>query len=252
MSTFSQILRDWRTARRYSQMELAFETEISARHLSFLETGRANPSREMVLRLGEALQLPLDARNQMLAHAGYAARYKGREWNDAEMEPVKRAVSRQLDQHMPFPGLAVDRLWTIKEANPVASALFGSFGIGIGDSMLDLMCHSALPEVVENWPQVAHHALLRLRTEDAALGGVPEFAPVIRYLSDHAKAPSQPVQPVIPTVLTIGGQRLSMFATISQFGTPEDLLLDDLKVELYHPLDAPTEAVFDQLANAAT
>ena len=109
MTQFAQSLKTWRTARRLSQLDLALEAEISARHLSFLETGRSNPSREMVIRLGEALQMPLDARNQFLTHAGFAARYQGRDWNDAEMSPVRRAVSRQLERHMPYPGLALDR-----------------------------------------------------------------------------------------------------------------------------------------------
>jgi len=244
MTEFARSLKTWRAARRFSQLDLAMEAEISARHLSFLETGRANPSREMVIRLGEALQIPLDARNQMLTLAGFAVRYKGRDWDDAEMAPVRQAVQWQLDRHAPYPGLAVDRLWTIREANKTALMLFGTFGIGIGDSLLDLMTMSILPSVIENWPEVAHRAAVRLRTESAALGGAPEFEKAISYLSAVPPPEHPPTSPVIPTILKHGDSRLSMFATISQFGTPEDLLIDDLKVELYFPMDTVTEDAF--------
>ena len=248
MNDFSTTLKTWRNARRYSQLELALEAEISARHLSFLETGRARPSREMVVRLGEALALPLDARNLMLTHAGFAVRYTARDWDDDAMAPIRRAVSRQLVQHMPYPGLALDRLWTVREANPVALALFRPFGLGIGDSLLELMTRDILPQVVENWPEVAHHAALRLRTESASQGGIPAFAEAIAHLTAQAQGYTPATGPVVPTILRQGDMRLSMFATISQFGTPGDLLLDDLKIELYYPMDDVTAQIFETLA----
>ena len=248
MNDFSATLKTWRSTRRYSQLDLAMEAQISTRHLSFLETGRARPSREMVVRLGEALELPLDARNQMLTQAGFAVRYTARNWDDKSMEPIRRAVSRQLQRHMPYPGLALDRLWSIREANPAALALFAPFGVGVDDSLLDLVMLEAMPQMVENWPEVAHHAALRLRTESAAQGGIPEFTEAIQYLTSAAVTYKPTSTPVVPTVLRLGDQRLSMFATISQFGTPEDLLLDDLKIELYYPMDDVTAQIFEALA----
>lgn len=248
MNDFSTTLKTWRAARRYSQLELAIQAEISARHLSFLETGRARPSREMVVRLGEALELPLDARNEMLTYAGFAVRYDARDWNDEAMAPIRRAVSRQLGRHMPYPGLAVDRLWTIRQANPAALALFAPFDVSVGGSLLDLMMSDILPQVVENWPEVAHQAALRLRTESAAQGGIQEFTEAIRYLTTAAGKYAAAPSPVVPTVLRMGEQRLSMFATISQFGTPQDLFLDDLKIELYYPIDEATAQIFAESA----
>ncbi|WP_299498554.1 helix-turn-helix domain-containing protein [uncultured Roseobacter sp.] len=248
MNDFSTTLKTWRAARRYSQLDLAMQAEISARHLSFLETGRARPSREMVVRLGEALELPLDARNQMLTYAGFAVRYAARDWNDEAMAPIRRAVSRQLERHMPYPGLAVDRLWTICQANAAAIALFAPFDVGVGGSLLDLMMSDILPQVVENWPEVAHQASLRLRTESAAQGGIPQFTEAIRYLTAAAASHEPPSSPVMPTILKMGDQRLSMFATVSQFGTPQDLFLDDLKIELYYPIDEATAQIFERLA----
>jgi hypothetical protein len=202
----------------------------------------------MVLRLGEALDLPLDVRNQMLTQAGFAAIYAARDWDDEAMAPIRHAVSRQLERHMPYPGLAVDRLWTIRQANPAAVSLFAPFGIGVGGSIVDLMMLEELPNVLENWPEVAHHAALRLRTESAAQGGIPEFVEAIQYLTDASAACAPTPRPVIPTILRKGEQRLSMFTIISQFGTPEDLLLDDLRIELYYPMDDATGQIFESLA----
>ena len=98
MTDFSQSLREWRTTRRFSQLDLALEAEVSSRHISFLETGRAQPSAEMVARLGEALRLPLEARNQLFQRAGFAARYPGRAWDAEEMQPVRQAVERMLSK----------------------------------------------------------------------------------------------------------------------------------------------------------
>jgi transcriptional regulator with XRE-family HTH domain len=248
MNDFSTTLKTWRAARRYSQFDLAMRAEISTRHLSFLETRRARPSREMVLRLGEALELPLGARNQMLTQAGFAVRYTARNWNDEAMAPIRHAVSRQLERHMPYPALAVDRLWTIRLANPAGVTLLAPFGIGVGGSVVDLMMLAELPNVVENWPEVAHHAAVRLRTESAAQGGIPEFVEAIEYLTAEGAAYAPTSKPVIPTIVRMGEQRLSMFSTISQFGTPEDLLLEDLKIELYYPMDDATAQIFDVLA----
>ena len=252
MQTFPDTLRHWRSLRRFSQLDLANEAGISSRHLSFLETGRARPSREMVVRLGETLEVPLVARNEMLTAAGFAARYRSADWTAKEMDPVRAAIEKTLANHMPMPGLAVDRLWKIHMANPAALALFSSFGIGVGDSLLDLMVSDALPSVVENWPEVAHHAAKRLRTESAAEGGVPEFGPVIAHL-EKAPKPIDPARtPVIPTIVVHGDQKLSLFATIAQFGTPEDVALGSLKIELYFPMDLNTERVFKAMVEGAT
>jgi len=249
MNAFCKTLKTWRVTRRFSQLQLALEADISARHLSFLETGRARPSRDMVQRLGEALNLPLDARNQMLTHAGFAVRYSGRNWEDGEMAPIRKAVTRFMAQHMPYPALALDRLWTIKEANPTALALFGALGVKTGDSLLELVTSDALPPLVDNWPDVAHHTAQRLRTESLAQGGIAVLDRAADILSRAPKPKGSATGPVVPTLLKLNDLRLSMFATLSQFGTPEDVTLDDLKIEHYFPLDAATEAIFDRMAS---
>ena len=132
MTQFAETLKLWRKARRYSQLDLAIEADVSSRHLSFLETGRANPSREMIGKLGDALSLPLAARNQMLAQAGFAARYPQRNWEAEEMAPVRAAVTHLLNHHQPYPAIAIDRHWTIMQMNPAATQLFALLGAGVG------------------------------------------------------------------------------------------------------------------------
>lgn len=241
MTSFPNSLREWRQTRRLSQLDLALEAEVSARHISFLETGRARPSADMIARLGDALHLPLSARNQMLTLAGFATRYPARDWHDADMAPIRSAVAHMLEGHAPFPGLAVDRWWTILRMNRPAELLYGTIGVGEGDSLLDMMMNPALPQVVENWPEVAHHAAQRLRTESAALGGDDRLDRTARYLAEQGAQASVGANPVIPTVLNIAGMRLSLFATIAQFGTPEDAMLADVRIELYFPTDADSE-----------
>ncbi|WP_299691861.1 helix-turn-helix transcriptional regulator [uncultured Tateyamaria sp.] len=248
MSDFPGTLRTWRKARRLSQLDLAGEADVSARHISFLESGRARPSRDMIARLGDALTLPLDARNQMLTHAGFAARYPARAWDAADMAPIRAAVDHMLAVHDPYPALALDRLWTVLDMNAAATRLYAMLGVRVGGSLLDLLMSDHLPPLVENWAQVAYHSCLRLRTESAAQGGVPDLDRAADHLGKSAMAPPETRNPVVPTVLRAGDLRLSLFATIAQFGTPEDVALEEMKVELFFPADAATETALRAMA----
>ena len=247
MTQFPQTLKTWRKARHLSQLDLALEAEVSARHISFLETGRSRPSREMIARLGDALHLPLSTRNQMLTHAGYAPRYAARNWDAAEMAPIRAALDHTLNAHAPFPAFAVDRLWTVLRLNGPASQLFGMLGISEGASLLDLVTSDTLPQFIENWPEVAHHSAQRLRTESAAQGGVPELDRAAEQLANVPYQAQDSYRPVVPTTYVAGPLRLSLFSTIAQFGTAEDLALDDLKIELFFPADQATETALRKL-----
>lgn len=241
MSDFPDALKVWRRTRRFSQLELAAEANVSARHIAFLETGRARPSPAMIGRLGEALQIPLAARNQMLTLAGFATRYPARQWDASEMAPIRAALEHTLEQHAPYPGIAIDRMWTVVRLNRPAQVLFGQLGMAEGSSMLDLMASDELPPLIENWPDVAHHAAQRLRTESAAQGGVAKLDRLAERLAAVPGGSGKPIGPVTPTIYRTGTMRLSLFAIIAQFGTPEDLALDDLKIELFFPADSETE-----------
>lgn len=246
MAQFQDMLRHWRQTRRFSQLDLALEANVSARHISFLETGRSHPSREMILQLGEALTVPLSARNQMLAATGFAPRYAARAWDEAAMAPIRQAIDHTLERHAPFPGIAVDQLWKLKRLNAPAQKMFGMLGVTEGSSMLELLHNPLLWQMVENWPEVAHHSMLRLRTESAAQGGVAELDEAALFLAEHAQA-GRDIGPTVPTVFRIGDQRFSMFATIAQFGTPEDTNLEEIRIELFFPSDAETEEALTTL-----
>ncbi len=246
MSQFSDHLRHWRQTRRFSQLDLALEANVSARHISFLETGRAKPSREMIVQLGDALMIPLSARNQMLAAMGFTPRYDSRDWDEAEMAPVRRAIDHMLERHAPYPGIAIDRLWRVTRMNAPAQKMFGVLGLAEGGSMLDLLANPMLSQMVENWPEVAYSSMLRLRTESAAQGGVPELDAAALALAEHAQVGAA-VGPTVPTIFRLGDQRFAMFGTIAQFGSPEDTALEELKIELFFPSDAETEAALKMM-----
>ncbi len=247
MTQFSETLKTWRKARRYSQLELAGVADVSSRHLSFLETGRANPSREMIQKLGDALSLPLAVRNQLLTHAGYAARYPQRGWESEDMAPIREAVAYTMRQHAPYPAVAVDRHWTILQMNRPAERLFALIGARVGLSLLDIMLDQTVQAMIENWSEVAHHMVHRLRVESASRGGDVRLDAAIDALAATPMPDTPPIGPVIPTIYHAGDLHLSLFTTIAQFGTPEDLALDDLKIELFFPSDEITAATLRAL-----
>lgn len=238
MTQYADLLKQWRKQRRMSQLDLAVEADVSARHISFLETGRSRPSPDMIVHLSEVLDLPVDARNQMMRATGFAPRYPATPLDDTAMAPIRKAVSWTLERHAPYPGLVLDRLWRIVKLNVPAAKLFSPLGMSEGESLLDLITNPAMPNLVENWPDVAHHTMLRLRAESTSAGGIPELDAVVQYLSGHTQvSESAAVGPAIPTIYRFGDQRLSLVGTIAQFSTVNDETLDDLRVELFFPAD---------------
>lgn len=164
------------------------------------------------------------------------------------MAPVRAAVDYTLNQHAPYPAIAIDRLWTIVQMNRPAQGLFGPLNLNEGDSLLELMLSDILPPLIENWPEVAHHAAQRLRTESTAQGGVAVLDKAAQKLAEIPISVPHSNGPVVPTIFRAGSVRLSLFTTIAQFGTPEDLTLDDLKIELYFPADHETEKALRAMA----
>jgi transcriptional regulator with XRE-family HTH domain len=239
---FPIALKDWRARRRLSQLQLASTAEVSARHLAFLETGRARPSRGMVLRLAQALDLPHAAANGFLAAAGFAPHYPVLGWDAPEMAPLRAAAERMLATHAPYPGLVADQLWRIVRLNPPAARLFGAIGLAEGDSLLDLAhAPDRIMTAVENGAEVARHMVSRLRADSAAGGGLPALdaaATVLAAWPGVASPPAAPAGPVTPTVFRLpGGGRLSLFQVLAQFGSAEEVSLPGLKLELMFPAD---------------
>ena len=248
MAGFPDHLRDWRARRRVSQLDLGLAANVSARHISFLETGRARPSREMVAQLGRALDMPLSSVNAMLLAAGFAPRYASTPLDAEEMAPVLRAVEWALDRHAPYPGMALDRDWCVRRLNDPARRLFAPLGLADGASLLDLLSNPLMPSVIENWPEVAHASAQRLRVESAAAGGIAALDRAADALSRTPAPDPLPTGPAIPAIYRLGEKRLSLFGMISTFSGVNDETLDDLRLELFYPVDAESEALLRALA----
>jgi transcriptional regulator with XRE-family HTH domain len=251
-NAFGIVLKEWRGKRRVSQLELGLAANVSARHIAFLETGRSRPSRSMVMQLGEALAVPRAERNRLLDAAGFRAAWSRRKLDTQDMGPVNRAIARVIGRHEPFPAFVVDRHWRIVTANRPGFAVLAAFGIGEGGSMIEAMLEPGRAEaIISNWPEVALHMLSRLRTESAHLGGDPVLDEAAARLSrDPALARAlhpADMPAVIPACYQLGGQTFSVFSTIAQFGTAEDIALADLRIELLFPADEATEQLMERM-----
>ena len=250
-TSFGDALRTWRMHRRMSQLELAARAAVSTKHLSFLETGRAKPSPEMVVHLAEHLDVPIRERNALLLAAGHAPRY-GETPLDAEaMAAARRAIEMILEHHQPFPAVVIDRQWNLVAANPAAMLL----SEGVAPEVLEppvnvvrLSLHPlGLAPRVRNLAEFGGYLLERLRhqaaaTADAQLSAlVDELTP---YLPAGGSPPSPSFEVLLPFVVELDGTVLSLFTTITTFGTPLDVTTAELAVESFFPADDLTEAWF--------
>ena len=240
-SSFGHYLKQWREIRRFSQLSLSAEADISSSHLSYLESGRARPSREMIMKLAVALQMPREATNAALKAAGFASAFPQLSADDEKLAPVRGAVAHMLASHMPLPAVAIDRLWDLAGANESAIALFEAAGVAGASNMIDALIAAGNSDVIENWEETALLTLTRLRSEIAAMGGnrtLERFASQIlahERLREFNIAAIDFSQAVIPTIFRIEGERLSLFSTIAQFGAVQDVYAADLRVELMFP-----------------
>jgi transcriptional regulator with XRE-family HTH domain len=253
-------LREWRQRRRMSQLDLASEAEISTRHLSFLETGRSQPSREMVLRLAEHLDIPLRERNVLLVAAGYAPVFVERRLDDPALQAARRAVDLVLRGHEPYPALAVNRHWHLVAANRAVAPLLAGVDPALLESpvnVLRLSLHPAgLAPRIANYAEWRAHLLARLRrqidvTADPVLA---ELWDELRALPKPDGARSGPITAedyggvVVPLRLVTDGGTLALFSTTTVFGTPVDVTLSELAIEAFYPAD---QATADRLRTAA-
>lgn len=243
--TFGSLLKYWRGHRHISQFELGLNANVSARHVSFLETGRANPSKSMVLQLSETLDIPRTDRNTLLNAAGFSPRYRARNLTETDMEPIKAAMDWTLERHNPYPAFAFDRHWKILDINSCATFLLGAFGVGAGDSLLDAFIEDGtFQNALQNWPTIAHQLIIRLQTESRHLGGDTILDAGIEKLKQMTPTIEQsatpPLPAVIPVTFTTPLGDLSLFSTIAQFGSAEDIILADIRIELMFPADEKT------------
>lgn len=253
--TFGDVLRTWRQRRRLSQLELAIEADSSARHVSFLETGRSSPSRAMVLRLAEVLDVPLRDRNQLLVAAGLAPVYPERTLDHPDMAAVRDGVQRVLTAYAPYPCVAVDRHWNILSANAAAGLLLDGVDAALlqAPNALRLTLHpDGLAPRIRNLGQWRHHLLARLRREVAASGSAELTALLAECESYPGPEDSpDPAAVAVPLELrTARDESLRFISTVTTFGTALDLTAAELSIEAFLPADEATAAAL--VCRAAT
>lgn len=244
---FGELLKTWRGQRRMSQMELGLAANVSARHVSFLETGRARPSRAMVLQLSESLDMPRATRNTLLNAAGFAPAYAARDLDETDMACVREAMDWTLERHNPYPAIAFDRYWRLLRLNACAAALLEPMQLGVGDSLLEaFIADGPFANAIENRDEIIRHLVSRLRTESVHLGGdaILDAAAgkLAAELGDDPPHTMAPLPAVIPARYRANGRVLSFFSIISQFGATEDIALADVRIELMFPADEATRA----------
>jgi transcriptional regulator with XRE-family HTH domain len=257
---FGAHLRHWRTHRRLSQLDLAQEAEVSTRHLSYVETGRAAPSREMVLRLAERLDVPLRERNALLVAAGFAPMYRQRSLDDPAMASARRAVDLVLKGHEPFPALAVDRHWNLVAHNALVPMLMAGAAPDLVKPPINVLRLSLHPDGlasrIANLAQWRSHLLERLQQQIAATGDTGlqalhdelEAYPTPQVSHDTPAVDSELSGLVVPFQLATPNGVLSFISTTTVFGTPVDVTLQELAVESFFPADAQTAAALAALA----
>ncbi|MEA2757961.1 MAG: hypothetical protein QOH65_574 [Methylobacteriaceae bacterium] len=246
-------LREWRQRRRLSQLDLALEAEISTKHLSFLETGRATPSRDMVLHLAERLDVPLRERNVLLLSAGYAPVFSERSLEDPALGAARRAVDLVLAGHEPYPALAIDRHWTLIAANKAVAPLLAGVDVSLLKPPINVLRLSLHPEGlaprIVNLQEWRAHLLDRLRRQidvsaDAVL--VDLLQELRGFPAPQRRAGVKPDKGAdyagiaIPFRLATESGVLSFFSTTTVFGTPVDVTLSELALESFFPADRET------------
>jgi transcriptional regulator with XRE-family HTH domain len=251
---FGPLLREWRQRRRVSQLELALDGNISARHVSFLETSRSRPSREMVLRLSEQLQVPMRERNILLTAAGYAPVFNERKLDDPALRAARQAVELIIRGHEPYPALAVDRHWTLVVANDAIPPLLNGVAAELlqpPSNVLRLALHpEGLAPRIANLPEWRDHLLERLRRQVETTSD-PTLIALLKELHGYPvpaapklqRAPRDYTGMVVPLELVTDAGLLAFFSTITVFGTPVDVTLSELALECFYPANESTAMV---------
>ena len=258
MSDFGELVRRWRKSRGLSQLELGLTANISSKHISFLETGRARPSREMVILLSNALDIPLNERNVLLSLAGFAEAYSRMHIEQAEMKPVHDALTVILNNHAPYPALVLDWDWNIVMANEPhrqlvqtiakAQALFPDT-----KNILELLFDpNGFRPFVENWDEVAFLLIQRIQRE--RIIHQDRRSNLLERLMKYPNIPNSwdvhhynvHSEPMVHLVLTLGDCRLKLFSTLASFGTAIDVTMQELIIEQYFPVDVATASFFER------
>jgi len=263
-TTFGRLLKQWRECRRLSQLALAVDAEISSRHLSFIETGRAHPSRDMVLLLARALEVPPRGRNDLLTAAGYAPVYRETALDSPEMADVRRALDFILHQQEPFPGLVIDGHWNLLMSNQGAGRLMGFFltqedvaAVGGRPNAMRLFYHPrGMRPYIVNWEATAAGLIQWLHLDLARGIGDAETRRLLDELLSYPDVPQKwrtldldvTPAPFLAVELRKGDLDIKFFSTLTRLGVPYDITLHELRVECFFPADAASEARLRGLA----
>ncbi|HEY0596507.1 helix-turn-helix transcriptional regulator [Sphingopyxis sp.] len=249
-------LREWRTRRRMSQMDLALDTEISTRHLSFIETGRSKPSAQMLQRIADCLDVPYRARNAMLLAAGYAPDYQERPLDSPEMAGMRAIVEHVLKGHEPYPALAVDRHWNMVAANDAIAILIEQVSPALlapPVNVLRIALHpNGLAPQIVNHGEWRAHILHRLDLQIEASGDAglialrDELAGYAVEANDNGGGHANGI--AVPLILDTVAGRIRFVSTVTIFGTPVDITLSELAIEAFFPADAESAALLARLA----
>lgn len=248
------LLREWRTARRLSQLDLALDAGMSARHLSYIETGKSQPSRDMLARLADTLEMPLRERNALLTAAGYAPRYAQTSLDSPALAPMRQAIKLMLKQQEPYPAFLMNRHWDILMANEAAVRLNRFLLNGRASPHANMLRHifdpSDLRACLANWEEVAESLLAHLHNLVAASPGDAKARALLDEILSYPEVPQRwrrrdlatAPAPLLQTMFRHEGKEIRFFSTITTFGTPRDITLDELHIESCFPADEATVA----------
>lgn len=253
-TSIGPLLQYWRRARNLSQLALAHEANVSPRHVCFLETGRAKPSRDMVLHLADTLAVPLRERNTLLLAAGFAPMFRESGLDDPDLAPVRTAIAAILKQQEPYPAVVMNRAWDITAANQAATRFFGMLldgrnPAGRGNVLRLMFDPEGLRPAVERWETVARALIARLHRE--AVGGILDddgrslLAELLAYPGvprAWATPDLRSSLPVLPVSFRSEGRTFNYFSAITVLGTPHDITLQELRIESFFPMDGATAA----------
>ena len=253
---FGQLLKGWRGRRGFSQLDLALAARTTQRHLSFIESGRATPSRAMILRLAATMGLPLRQQNALMLAAGYAPVWRERDLSTPDLAVVSSALDYMLAQHEPYPAFVVDRCWNLLRANRGAVNLTGFLIGSVPDASVSepvnlavaLVSDDALRPFIVNWKEVVLYFVRGVQA-DARADGTPETAdlltrllafPDVAALSETMPLEDEGQSPVLPIHFLHKGTSLRLFTTIATLGTPRDVTLQEVRIEFFFPMDEAT------------
>jgi transcriptional regulator with XRE-family HTH domain len=258
-SDYAAAMKYWRTKRGFSQLRLSAESGVSQRHISFLESGRSQPSRDLILKLGMTLDIPLRQRNVMLLAAGFAPAYQERSLSDPEMTAVRQALDFMLEQQAPYPALVVDRLWNLQMNNgPAATMMSWLLGLPAGTQLPSVnvirltLDPNGLRPYIANWEDVATDLLQWIQREAMGDGPGSEATRLLEELLSMpgvraaAAAPNleRRALPFLPFTVRKDGTELNLFTTITTLGTPHDVTVHELRLEAFFPADEATAEWF--------